>query len=141
MRYPQTSWEHIRCKWDFGAYYAHIKSDSLILDSMILGRLENRGLFAIISSHDGKVFFVSYVNSVGSKIYESNLIRAPRCHVHLIRPHLLRPPHQHQPPVGGLVPHHVHHPWELDAGGPHRLRLARQLPRVSQQGPRHARLG
>jgi hypothetical protein len=58
-----------------------------------------------------------------------------------LRPHLLRPPHQHRPPVGGLVPHHVHHPRELDAGGPHGLRLARQLPRVSQQGPRHARLG
>jgi hypothetical protein len=57
MRYPKTSWEHIRCKWHFGADYAHIKSDSLILDSTILGRLENRGLFTKIPGHDGEDVF------------------------------------------------------------------------------------
>jgi polyphenol oxidase len=35
------------------------------------------------------------------------------------RPHLLRPPHQHRPPVGGLVPHHAHHPREPNPGEPH----------------------
>jgi hypothetical protein len=41
-------------------------------------------LFTKISNHGGKVFFASYVNSVGSKIDGSDLICAPSYHVHLI---------------------------------------------------------
>jgi hypothetical protein len=35
--------EYIRCTWDIGVYYTHIKSDSSISDPMLLKRLEERG--------------------------------------------------------------------------------------------------
>jgi hypothetical protein len=47
---------------------AHIKSDSLILNPAILGRSEDMWLFVKNLSHGGEVFFLSYMNSVGSKI-------------------------------------------------------------------------
>jgi hypothetical protein len=38
----------------FSIYGAHIKSDLLILDSIILERLEDMGLFIKILSHGGR---------------------------------------------------------------------------------------
>jgi hypothetical protein len=47
----------------------HIKSDSSILDSTILKRLEDRRLFIKIPNHDEEdIFHKLYVNNTGSKI-------------------------------------------------------------------------
>jgi hypothetical protein len=70
-----------------GAHSAHIKSDSSIIDPKLLERLRERRLFAKILSHDGEVFSLRYVNSIGSEIDRSNLIYVsctPMSYVHQI---------------------------------------------------------
>jgi hypothetical protein len=56
---------------------ADIKSDPSILNSMLLERLGDKGYlqkFQTMVEAEGKVFFLTYMNNIGSKIDGSDLI-------------------------------------------------------------------
>jgi hypothetical protein len=55
-----------------------------LIDQYDIKEISHSGSFIKFPSHDGEVFFLRYVNSIGPEIDGSDLICAPMSHVYQI---------------------------------------------------------